>query len=251
MPAQYSADEVREMAESGVCEPSRLLHILGMISAGRPLYNSDREYLDRIASQLADKESALRRENRRIRRVLGAGPDRRAAGRPASSAPSRAEPAPVIDAPAGPPAAAGPRAAAAAAPPAPPPAATDTPPRQPGQQRRSAPPAPAHTPPASSGSPQTPAPASRGASTAAPPPQPAPAPAARHTLIDDASFDAILERRDRQQRSSARERAAEAIAAPPPPPPPPAQPDSPAAGAAPAPRGRLAGRLRGIVAGRR
>ena len=237
------------MAESGVCEPSRLLHILGMISAGRPLYNSDREYLDRIASQLADKESALRRENRRIRRVLGAGPDRRAAGRPASSAPSRAEPAPVIDAPAAPPAAAGPRAAAAA-PPAPPPAAADIPPRQPGQQRRSAPPAPAHTPPASSGSPQTPAPASRGASTAAPPPQPAPAPAARHTLIDDASFDAILERRDRQQRSSARERAAEAIAAPPPPPPP-AQPDSPAAGAAPAPRGRLAGRLRGIVAGRR
>lgn len=100
VPAQYSADEVREMAESGVCEPSRLLHILGMISAGRPLYNSDREYLDRIASQLADKESSLRRENRRIRRVLGAGPDRRAAGRPAPSAPSRAEPAPVIDAPA-------------------------------------------------------------------------------------------------------------------------------------------------------
>ena len=237
------------MAESGVCEPSRLLHILGMISAGRPLYNSDREYLDRIASQLADKESALRRENRRIRRVLGAGPDRRAAGRPASSASSRAEPAPVIDVPAAPPAAAGPRAAAAA-PPAPPPAAADTPPRQPGHRRRSAPPAPAHTPPASSGSPT--APASRGASTAAPPPpQPAPAPAARHTLIDDASFDAILERRDRQQRSRARERAAEAIAAPPPPPPPPAQPNSPAAGAAPAPRGRLAGRLRGIVAGRR
>lgn len=235
VPAQYSADEVREMAESGVCEPSRLLHILGMISAGRPLYNSDREYLDRIASQLADKESALRRENRRIRRVLGAGPDRRAAARPAPSAPSRAEPAPVIDAPAARPAAADPRAAAAAAARPTPPAVADTPPRQPApRQSHPAPPAAADTPPAS-----------RGTPPAAAPPHPD---ADRHTLIDDASFDAILERRDRQRRSSARERAAEAIAAPPP-----AQPSpSPAAtGASPAPRGRLAGRLRGIVAGRR
>lgn len=71
MPRTYTADRVREMAESGICEPSRLVHILRMMSAGKPLYKSDVAYLDRVAARLSGKEADLRRENQRIRRVLG------------------------------------------------------------------------------------------------------------------------------------------------------------------------------------
>ena len=225
MPAQYGADEVREMVESGVCEPSRLLHILGMITAGRPLYNSDMAYLDRIASRLADKESALRRENRRIRRVLGGArpAEGAAAGRPASAAAAPSPPpAPVIDA-----------AARRGAAPATAPAGRRAPstrsqlPRETSAPRQAPAGRKPRVPPSASAAPATKA-----------------APAAGRALIDDASLDAILERRDRQRRSGARERAAEAVAAP--------RPDgSPPAGSPPPPRGRLAGRLRGMVAGRR
>lgn len=247
MGPQYTADDVREMAESGICEPSRLLHIRGMIEAGRPLYNSDRAYLDRIASQLAGKEAALRRENRRIRRVLGAGPGARVAAArpdPLADAPSAAAQA-VIDADA---ANLAEQAAAHETAPVPPSAQ----PRRPLQSPHVA--APPGTGPA------------RGQSSAPPAPAPAPcnqppvpATESRHTLIDDASFDAILERRDRRRHTEARERAAEAAA-----PSPPGAPSSTASRAAqrasapgdlpdssarPAPT--IAGRLRGIVAGRR
>ena len=252
------------MVESGVCEPSRLLHILGMITAGRPLYNSDRAYLDRIASRLADKESALRRENRRIRRVLGgagqgmgaAGQGMGAAGHPAA-APAPAPgppPAPVIDA-------AAPAAARQGAPLSPSGRRAFRPPPP-----RDAPSPGAPTPRPAPGAPNAGQKSSGGLLPGAPPPRPAPAapgsapsPARpRGALIDDASLDAILERRDRQRRSGARERAAEAVAAP--------QSSRPSQSSSPRearpagalragpdspPRGKIAGRLRGMVAGRR
>ena len=246
------------MVESGVCEPSRLLHILGMITAGRPLYNSDRAYLDRIASRLADKESALRRENRRIRRVLGgAGLGEGAAGHPAAATAAPAPeppPAPVIDA-------AAPAAARQGAPPSPSGrrAFRSPPPRD-------APSPGAPTPRPAPGSPNAGQKSSGGLLPGAPPPRSAPAAPGRPpspirprgALIDDASLDAILERRDRQRRSGARERAAEAVAAP--------QSSRPSqssssretrpagalrAGPDSPPRGKIAGRLRGMVAGRR
>ncbi len=251
MAPQYSADDVREMAESGICEPSRLLHIRGMIEAGRPLYNSDRAYLDRVASRLAGKEAALRQENRRIRRVLGAGPG-------AVGAAARAGPRPAAAPAAEPAARAGPRPAAA---PAAEPAVIDdgaahaaeqaaaheaaqAPPSQPGRPLQSpSAAAPAGTVPA------------RGQSPASPAPAPAPgtpllaqAHESRHTLIDDASFDAILERRDRRRHAEARERAAEAAVGSP-------STEPRVARQASSPDGRpaptIAGRLRGIVAGRR
>lgn len=236
MAPEYSADDVREMAESGICEPSRLLHIRGMIEAGRPLYNSDRAYLDRVASRLAGKEAALRQENRRIRRVLGAGPGAvgaaaRAGPRPAAA--PAAEPA-VIDA--GTINATGREAAHESAT-----AHTSAQPGRPSQSPRAA--APQETGPA------------RGQSSA--PPAPAPAPGtpllaqaheSSHTLIDDASFDAILERRDRRRHTEARERAAEAAVGSPSTEPRVARQDSSPDGR-PAPT--IAGRLRGIVAGRR
>lgn len=244
------------MVESGVCEPSRLLHILGMITAGRPLYNSDRAYLDRIASRLADKESALRRENRRIRRVLGgARPGEGAAEHSAATAAPAPEPppAPVIDA-------AAPAAARQGAPPSPSGrrAFRSPPPRD-------APSPGAPTPRPAPGAPNAGKKPSGGLPLGAPPPRPAPAAPGRassqpvgRALIDDASLDAILERRDRQRRSGARERAAEAVAAP--------QSSRPSqssssretrpagalrAGPDSPPRGKIAGRLRGMVAGRR
>ena len=232
---RYSAEDVREMAESGICEPSRLLHIRGMIEAGRPLYNSDRAYLDRIASRLADKEAALRRENRRISRVLGAGP--RAKGAVARPVPPPApDPAPaVIDA--------GPARPA----PAPPSPAAG---RRPGQGAadqtalRGGPLCERGAPPSHSPAPADPS-----------NPPAAPAPVVSRTLIDDDAFDAILERRDRRRRSEARERAAEAAApsrneaASPAPPRPLRSEDRAAKSAPPAPT--IAGRIRGIVAGRR
>lgn len=235
MAPQYSADDVREMAESGICEPSRLLHIRGMIEAGRPLYNSDRAYLDRVASRLAGKEAALRQENRRIRRVLGAGPGAvgaaaRAGPRPAAA--PAAEPAVIDD------------GAAHAAEQAAAHEAAQAPPSQPGR--------PLQIPSAAAPAGTVPA---RGQSPASPAPAPAPgtpllaqAHESRHTLIDDASFDAILERRDRRRHAEARERAAEAAVGSP-------STEPRVARQASSPDGRpaptIAGRLRGIVAGRR
>ena len=240
MVTQYSADDVREMAESGICEPSRLLHIRAMIEAGRPLYNSDRAYLDRIASRLADKEAALRRENRRIRRVLGAGPRAKGAAAPLAPSSPAPDPAPdVIDAgPArsnpAPVSPAGRRAVQGA----PAPASSKG---SPLREKAAPATAPARPPRSDPAAPET--------------PPAAPAPEARHTLIDDDAFDAILERRDRRRRSEARERAAEAAAphraASPSPAPaaPPRSEDRAAKAAPPAPT--IAGRIRGIVAGRR
>lgn len=239
----YTADDVREMAESGICEPSRLLHICAMIEAGRPLYNSDRAYLDRIASRLADKEAALRRENRRISRVLGAGP-RASEAAAAPRAPTLPLPAPdpapaVIDAglarpnPA-PPSEAGRRHRGQGAPP-------PAPSRKGPLHEKAAPAALPTRPRSDPAAPETPSDAR--------------APVARRTLIGDDEFDAILERRDRRRRSEARERAAEAAApsrneaASPAPPRPPRSEDRAAKSAPPAPT--IAGRIRGIVAGRR
>ena len=234
---RYSADDVREMAESGICEPSRLLHIRGMIEAGRPLYNSDRAYLDRIASRLADKEAALRRENRRISRVLGAGP--RAKGAVARPVPPPApDPAPaVIDAGHTRPAPASPSPAAG---------------RRHDQGQGSADQAASRGGPLrEKGAPTSPSPAPAAPSN----PPAAPAPEARRTLIDDDAFDAILERRDRRRHSEARERAVEAAApcntaSPSAPPACPPRSEDRAAKAGP-PTPTIAGRIKGIVAGRR
>lgn len=229
----YSAGDVREMAESGICEPSRLLHICGMMEAGRPLYNSDRAYLDRVASRLADKEAALRRENRRIRRVLGAGP--RAKG---EAAPPPPPPVPAIV------------AGAARSSPAPGSVRGRQPaPPQPGSGS-SASDAPRRRPLLGKGAPALDLSASAPAA-----PLPARGAGDRRTLIDDASFDAILERRDRRRRSEARERAAEAAvsSSPAAPSPAPARPPCSGDGAAKAAAQppTIAGRLREIVAGRR
>lgn len=225
MPGTYTADRVREMAESGICEPSRLMHILRMMSAGRPLYNSDIAYLDRIAARLSGKEADLRRENQRIRRVLGSG----LGGAPApveSGAPAQADVAaraPHVNVPAA-------RPVARAAP------ALTTPARHSVHTERR----------------------EKGRQPSNPPQAPSsPAKAEAAPLVDGDLLDAILERRERKRRSSARETTAAAAAA--------AtgathaaepalsSPAAPAAAEPPSPQraGSLARRLRGIAAGRR
>ena len=214
----YAADRVREMAESGICEPSRLLHILRMMSAGRPLYNSDAEYLDRVAARLASKEEALRRENRRISRVLGSALGGSGAAAPAEprgageAAHAAADPPPPPVVEAGP---ARPSASPSASPSARPTAPRLAPaPRRPASARPEAPaptPASPHLATRRPPAPRTerePPRAPGGAS-----PAPAPAPPGGRTLVDGDLLDAILESREQKRRTSAREMTAEAAEA--------------------------------------
>lgn len=65
-----TAHRVRDLIASGICEPSRLRHILSMLERNRPLYNSDLLYLERMERRLAAKADSLQRENKDIRHTL-------------------------------------------------------------------------------------------------------------------------------------------------------------------------------------
>jgi hypothetical protein len=59
-------ERVKELIESGICEPSRLQHILDMLEKNRPLYNSDEVYLDKMSKKLEEKIQHLQKENMRL-----------------------------------------------------------------------------------------------------------------------------------------------------------------------------------------
>ncbi|ABK77799.1 hypothetical protein CENSYa_1175 [Cenarchaeum symbiosum A] len=67
----HTKDGVMELMASGICDQSRLRHILCMMEQRRDLYNSDVMFLDRMSSRLDEKESRLRRENDEMRRAMG------------------------------------------------------------------------------------------------------------------------------------------------------------------------------------
>ena len=62
--------QVRNIIDSGICEPARLHHILSMLEKGRPLYNSDRIYLNKMSKKLEEKMTLLKHENKELKRFI-------------------------------------------------------------------------------------------------------------------------------------------------------------------------------------
>ena len=58
--------QIEEVIEAGICEPTRLYHMLSMIEQKKTLYNSDVLFLKKMKERLDEKISALAEENKEI-----------------------------------------------------------------------------------------------------------------------------------------------------------------------------------------
>ena len=58
--------QVKELITSGICEPSRLYHILNTLEKEKSIYNSDQMYLDKMSQRLEEKMNHLQKENKKI-----------------------------------------------------------------------------------------------------------------------------------------------------------------------------------------
>ncbi len=58
--------QVKELIASGICEPSRLYHILNTLEKEKSIYNSDQMYLDKMSQRLEEKMNHLQKENKKI-----------------------------------------------------------------------------------------------------------------------------------------------------------------------------------------
>lgn len=62
--------QVEEIIASGICEPSRLHHILSMIEKEKSLYKSDLAYMEKMKDKLVEKMNHLQEENKEINYTL-------------------------------------------------------------------------------------------------------------------------------------------------------------------------------------
>ena len=62
--------QVKDLIESGICDPSRLYHILGMLEGDKPLYNSDNMYLSKMNKKLEEKIQELQKENSELGNII-------------------------------------------------------------------------------------------------------------------------------------------------------------------------------------
>ena len=63
-------EQIKEVIEAGICEPSRLHHMLNMIEQKKTLYNSDVLFLKKMKERLDEKASELAQENKEINYTL-------------------------------------------------------------------------------------------------------------------------------------------------------------------------------------
>jgi len=62
--------QIEEVISSGICEPSRLYHILSMIKQEKSLYKSDLAYLEKMKNKLDEKMNSLQEENKEINYMM-------------------------------------------------------------------------------------------------------------------------------------------------------------------------------------
>ena len=62
--------QIDEVIEAGICEPSRLYHMLSMIEQKKTLYKSDILFLKKMKEKLDEKASILAEENKEINYTL-------------------------------------------------------------------------------------------------------------------------------------------------------------------------------------
>lgn len=63
-------NQINEVIEAGICEPSRLYHMLDMIEKQKPLYKSDVLFLEKMKDKLDEKAALLEEENKEIHYAL-------------------------------------------------------------------------------------------------------------------------------------------------------------------------------------
>lgn len=63
-------NQINEVIEAGLCEPSRLYHMLSMIEKKKPLYKSDILFLSKMKEKLDEKAARLKEQNKEINYTL-------------------------------------------------------------------------------------------------------------------------------------------------------------------------------------